>query len=246
MNLNKVIEIIKLLKPEFYNKLTWTVAATGIALITSPFWESFFIGVFNRIGVAVPSSEYRAWLGFVLIVLALLYHLITTALLRFLAYKQSQGSNNGDAAKQEHDIKIFNQSKGQISEQEIVNFLSNLYGSHSYKIWDFAKISDYADFLNKPENEFIHEELKSSALKMSDAILKLVRWCSYQFFVHPRDQRGDDSWCHMQPRLNVDMGGSIETMNQYDDLAEELNTLIDDVESSYREYRHTIKNKCYV
>lgn len=180
--------------------------------------------------------------------IALLHHFVTTALLRFLEYKKSQGRDYGDAAKQEHDIRIFNQSKGLISEQEIINFLSNLYGSHSYRLQDFVRIADYAEFHKKPENEYIHEELKSSALKMSNAILNLVRWCSYQFFVHPRHQRGDNSWCHMQPRLNVDLegAGSIESMKQYDDLAEELNTLIEDVELSYKEYRRTIKDKCYV
>lgn len=248
MILDKVIEIIKILKPKFYNNITWAVVLCGISLIATPFWEPFIISLFNELGLVVSSSQNNEILGVSLVIIALIYHFATTALLEFLTFKSSQSVNTHDREKRDHDKRVFKQSQTQMSEQEIMNFLGILSGSHNYKGKAFARIADYAEFHKKPANQFIFEELRSSSNLMSTSILELVHWCSYKFFEYPENQKNEDCWYCMQPNLNMDRGGSYspESQRKYDELTETLNSLILDVESKYIEYRRSVKLKCYI
>lgn len=237
-----LIKIIKLLKPEFYNKLTWAVVGAGIALITSPVWWTLFLSeILNYFGVQAPQTDKNEpWLGIPLITLGLTYHLIITKNLL-------HSNEKADSAKLNHDIEIFNQSKNIVSEDAFSNFLDTLYGDHSYRDKLFSQICDYGDFFKKPENKFITKELKDSAQRMSDAISILTDWCATHFFVFPEYQKGENLKFCMQPELNIDRGSRNEgSFKLYDKLTKELNEMITSTDTSYKEYRQSIKEKCFL
>lgn len=103
-----IIKLIKLIKPEFYNKITWAVVISGLALIGTPFWESIVSAVLSKeFNLDLAPGGNAPW-GYALVVLGLAYHFITNSLTKYIEYK---GSNLKENNAIQHDIEIFKGSQ---------------------------------------------------------------------------------------------------------------------------------------
>jgi hypothetical protein len=73
--MEKYLEIVKRFWPKFYNRITWTVVAAGLALISSPLWEQLVTALFSKtfdLSDYVPNEPVY---GIALVALGLIYHL---------------------------------------------------------------------------------------------------------------------------------------------------------------------------
>lgn len=240
-----VIKLIKLLRPEFYNKLTWTVVIAGLALMATPFWEDILVAVISKeYELDLAPGGNTPW-GFALVILGLVYHLISNSLLKLIEYKDKEKK---DAGKLKHDSERFRASQEILTEKQLTNFLEWLLSDHSYRTDDSSKLHNYADYHLSPENYFLDKEIQAAALEVSESISTLLYWISLNFWVFPEKQTGENLRLCMHPHWNIDRGGhgEPEDFKKYDEVTDKLLALSDAVKQSYKHYRMLVKNKLFI
>ncbi|MCO6427031.1 hypothetical protein [Nitrosomonas communis] len=240
-----IIKLIKLLKPEFYNKITWAVVISGLVLMATPFWEEILLAVLKKeYELDLAPGGNIPW-GFALVVIGLLYHLTSNSLLQFIEYKDREKSVSN---RVKHDSDIFKASQEILGEKFLTNFFEWLLSDHSYCTNDSSKLHEYAEYHHFPENHYIDTELQDAALKMSKALNQLLHWMSLNFWVFPEKQTGENMRLCMHPHWNVDRGGHGEPDNfkKYDEATDKLSNLSEEVKSTYRVYRGLVKKKLFI
>jgi len=166
--------IWRLIRPEFYNRITWAIVFVGLGLIGTPIWEAIF--------EAILTKELRRWdiilqnrnepiFGFALIVLALSYNVI-------IKLRQVENYSLSEPQEIELDIKpqvfdemslatILRKLKDQLSEEKdtvskllVVEFRSNLKA---------LKLK-----LNDMDIQRISEDFKKNLISKSKSREKLI------------------------------------------------------------------------
>ena len=191
-----IIKLIKLLKPEFYNKITWVVVISGLALMATPFWEEIILAILKKeYELDLAPGGNTPW-GFALVVVGLLYHLTSNSILQLIEYKDREKTESN---KTQHDSKIFRSSQEILSEKSLTNFFEWLLSDHSYRTNDSYNLHEYADYHLSPENNFIDNELQNSSINVSKAINELLNWMSLNFWVFPEKQTRENTRLCMHP-----------------------------------------------
>lgn len=240
-----IIKLIKLLKPEFYNKITQLVVISGLALIATPFWEEILLAALKKKYELDLAPGGNTFWGFALVVVGLFYHLTTNSLLQFIEYKDKEKTER-DRVK--HDSKVFMGSQDILSEKFLTNFFEQLLSDHSYRINDSSKLREYAEYHLFSENSYIDNEIQEAATEVSIAINRLLNWMSCNFWALPGKQTEENLRLCMHPHWNIDMSGTGEPddSKKYSEATDELSTLSNEVKNSYKVYRGLIKNKLFI
>lgn len=77
---DKLLQLIELLRPKFYNRLTWLIVVSGLTIMSTPFWERLLESILEQtLQIQITGESDVKW-GFSLIVIGLLYHFVTTSL----------------------------------------------------------------------------------------------------------------------------------------------------------------------
>lgn len=241
-----LLELIKFLKPEFYNKITWLVVNVGLGLIATPFWQKLVITVLKQKYNLDLMPGGNVWWGLALAILGLSYHMTTHTLLKYIEYKKYKFEEKKKEEIRKHDIKIFKDSEKILKEQDLIDFLERLQSDHSYRDNDFNQLYKYARFLLSLENYYIDKDIQKAAIVLAESIENLLGFIAQHFFVYPRNQKGKNIKHCLYPDWNVDRGGSWEHIEKYEKFVKELEKLCEKVEKNYETYRLLIKGKLLV
>lgn len=240
-----IVELIKLIKPEFYNKLTWTMVIAGIALLSTPLWQDIVVAALDKyLGLNVSLAGSPIW-GFGLIIIGLVYHFVTNSLLKFMhLIKERDAEDN----QKTHDTKIFKASDEKINEQQLYNFFSRLTGEHAYWFEESNKIDDLTHFLSGHENTYLTTEIKDQASIFIQNLEKLMVFVATHFVVFPREQQGGNPRLCMHPDGNWDrvLTVSDEDSRLYDELSGQLNDLVRQAREGYIAYRKSVKENLFI
>ena len=74
--LDFIYKLIKLLKPEFYNKITWAVVIAGLALLSTSLIDKIISAVFELSFQIKLTDGNDAVIGIALVIIGLGYHLL--------------------------------------------------------------------------------------------------------------------------------------------------------------------------
>lgn len=245
LNWERILELIRLLKPEFYNKLTWAVALGGLALMSTPFWQEVASALLKRqLDLDLVPGGNVPW-GFALVVVALCYHVITNSLQKFV---QAQQDRRRMALELEHDRRIFAQGTAFASEDDLFGCLSDLWGDHSFQMQELRKLKKFLRYLDKPEKKYLDASIQKGADQFATDLQELIDWVSTRFFVFPEGQVSDNVRLCMQPDWNVDRSASCssEDIRKYDDLTRELDRRVEAVRKAYKGYRSIVKQRLVI
>lgn len=236
-----LLRLIELLRPRFYNRITWLIVISGIAMMSTQIWEIILDAVLKRqFDISISCSNDAAW-GFALCMLGLVYHTANTRL-----YELSQNIVFRARKQQEvlHDKEIFSEVNEIMPEEQVVDFINNLINDHSYYSHEAARITLFARFLATTGSQFLTQPLSERArdfIKTSD---ELSEFLTYKFFVFPEGQIEPNMRHCMVPGLNMDRegDGSPEQSQQYDALTNELEALSSKFMQHYRALRASVKS----
>lgn len=242
-----IIKLIKLIKPEFYNKITWTVVISGLALIGTPFWESIISAVLSKeYNLDLAPGGNASW-GYALVVLGLAYNFVTNSLTKYIEYKESNLQENNAI---QHDIQVFKASQFIWEENDQKYFFEELLTDHSYWSHDAINPRKYIDYHTSPENEFINEEIQSAVTEMLNHLHELLDWMSVNFWVFPEKQNSSERGLRLclHPHWNIDRGGFGEPDNfsKYDEVSDKLSELTKIYRDSYVAYRKLVKRRLFI
>lgn len=240
-----IIDLIKLIKPEFYNKITWTLVIAGIALLSSPVWQDITVAALNKyLHLDVILASDPKW-GFGLIIAGLVYHLVTNSLLKFMQFIEDKDARDGQKT---HDIKIFRASERQLNEQRLFDFFSRLTAEHACWFEESNKADDLMHFLSGHENTYLTTEVKEQAGLFIKSLKALMIFVATHFVVFPQKQpEGNPRLC-MYPDGNWDRALSVTQENSdiYDELSTELNDLVRKTRENYASYREKVKHNLFI
>lgn len=236
-----VLRLIELLRPRFYNRITWLVVVGGLAMMSTQLWELVASEILKReLNISVSGSNDAAW-GFALCVLGLAYHMANTGFYDLL-------KNNEIRARKEqernHDLEIFREARLILSDQQIEDFVDTLHCDHSYYMDKCAKIDKFARFLASTSNRFLTPSVATATERFLAAWSEAGSFLSYKFFVFPNNQTEPPFRLCMTPGLNMDRegDGSTEQVEKYDGLTSELERVSDTLIVEYRTLRSEIKS----
>ena len=236
-----VLRLIELLRPRFYNQITWLVVVSGLAMMSTHLWELVATEILKReFNISVSGSNDAAW-GFALCVLGLAYHMANTGFYDLL-------NNNQIRARKEkernHDLAIFREARLFLNDQQIEDFVYTLKCDHSYYMDKCGQIKKFACFLASTSNRFMTTSVAKAVERFIATWSKAESFLSYKFFVFPNNQTGPSFQLCMTPGLNMDREGddSTEQVERYNNLTSELEHISDALIVEYRALRSEIKS----
>lgn len=244
--LEVVERVIPLIRPKFYNRLTWVVVLAGALLTAAPWWSDLVSAVAQKyLAITLPSTTSNIGWGIALIAIGLIYHIVVHSISE-LAIAERQGKQQ--IAYIEHDKKIFENYQSVLSEAELLGVLEQIGNLHMYWSPYSTKFSNATTYLLAPSTQFITAVIKSSANDFATKLNRLHSFLGQHFFEHNSPKEGDLRFC-LYPDLNMDRSRHLPTAEQskrYDDYADQLNQRIDEAEYSYKKFRSVVKQSLAV
>mgnify|MGYP003576200330 CR=1 FL=1 len=244
MNIERVLSILErivdLIRPKFYNRLTWAVILTGLLLLAAPWWSDLVVAVAAKyLEVKLPEADsHFAW-GLGLVALGLVYH----AFVHYVGELVSaQKSSQVLIDQKAHDRRMFDQFSGIVSEEDLAWILADLQNQHAYVSRQGRHLDDAVRHLLAPASQFIDAQVQNAARTLGASLRELRNWTSLNFFVHGAQREdGGYRFC-LYPDLNPDLGRPTEEESvRYGRFAEELYAKVDDANDKYGQFRSTIK-----
>mgnify|MGYP006076346107 CR=1 FL=1 len=245
--MNKFIDLVRLLRPKFYNGITWTIVVSGLAMMSTPFWAGLLDAWLKKKFGFGFIDEFNPLYGLALVVVALLYNSLNLYWDRITAESGTSASSQEEAEKlkreRDHDVGLYEREAAVLGQNEVDYFYNYVGANHCY-IGDHGRcLAEFHDFSILTENRYFNESVLSKRDDLAKVCRKLSGFISKHFFVFPNYKIGDDFQYTMYPDLNIDRGGSGDPvhMARYDKYADELLELLKELRSSYATYRLSIK-----
>ena len=233
--------VIDLVRPKFYNRLTWAVVVAGLFLMAAPWWSDLVNALAARhLGISLPSADSHFGWGFALVSTGLLYH----ALVHYIGELVSEQRNAVDlAARREHDRNIFAAFVRLMSEDDLSWILRSLLDDHAYISKQARSLDAAVQHLLAPSTQFLDTQLAQAGTSLGTALHDLADWTSLNFWVVGAGAPGESRYC-LFPAGNEDRSDRYPTPEQskhYDELAKLLGAKVKDVGTKYGTFRATIK-----
>jgi hypothetical protein len=232
--------LVNLIRPKFYNRLTWVVVLAGLLLLSTPWWSDLVVAVAARyLDVHLPQADaHFAW-GLGLVALGLIYHAFVHYVSELVSTQRSSQALTDQRA---HDRRTFQEFAMALSEEDLGWILADLQNQHAYVSLQGRKLDDAVRRLLAPATQFIDADVQAAARALGLSLRELRNWTSLNFFVHgSRQEDGDHRFC-LYPDLNPDLGMPTEDQSvRYDKFADELYEKVDDVNDKYVPFRTTVK-----
>lgn len=249
--MDKVLDIIKLIRPKFYNGLTWTMVLAGIGMMSNSLWVGIANGITEKFYDFSILDKFSPIYGLVLIVFALIFNTINLFL-----DKQEQPKidteNRGDAGQKEreqkeyeHDMEIYTRESAILGQKEVDYFCDFVGANHSYMNEDINCLWNFYKHEQLSENRYFNDVVLSSRREFAQACRKLSGFISKHFFVFPNFKIQGQLQHALYPDLNVDRGGSgkPDDMALYDKYADQLQDLLEEFQSEFESYRLSVKKE---
>lgn len=241
---DNLYKLIRLLKPEFYNKITWAVVVAGLALLSTSFIDKLVNALF-KISFEIDITDGNdAVFGVVLVIIGLLYHAISR---KIEIQENNSFKKEHEKKKIEHDIDVFNRTNKILDETILKEMLEWIGADHCFESDQKAIINNYFQEIQEKKNTYLYQDIEDSKKKLIIQIGNLKNFLSLNFFVFPNNQNPARRFC-LYPELNIDrsLDPTPEESIRYDKKAEEMNLIIDEVYEKHEHYRLTIKRVLFI
>lgn len=217
-NIDKFERVIHLIKPKFYNKLTWFIVGAGVVTISKPLWLDIANAILNKNYHINITNDNDTIIGFLLVITALVYNLITVYFDKFLISKQETLKQEKWLSK---DKVLFKKFLEELPSNGSIEFLKTHSFQNGFYLENLRQIQNFTQNWDNAEHEFIDaklETLRKQLLENIKTFLYINSMGSYSlgngyFTTIPDAYRLDD--------FNVPKH-VIDKMKEMDDLAEKV------------------------
>lgn len=172
----------KWLFPDFTNKLTWFVAGIGGTILITPvaLEQAFYNWLVETInlnsGVPITLAELESgsadyWLGFGLILLALIHNVTN----RYFIYKETAERVNESDALNDVDRELFLRFRREFpsDSRSVMLFKEHDFGN-SYHDNNTDELDNFVNNWNTAEREFLNKDLESKRKELWDKCHEFV------------------------------------------------------------------------
>jgi hypothetical protein len=237
---------LRLIRPRFYNRLTWVVVVAGLLLTASPWWGDLVNALAQKLfGVSVPVTKENAVLGFGLVAIGLAYHIAAHSIYELVAFRREAAELG---ARGEHDRRIFLQLTSAAPEQQFLGILQSIATLHQYRSSEATLIYRTVAYLRAPSNQFLTDDIAVAANQLALTLEELQNFISLNFFEHISPPKGDMRFC-LFPAGNDERSSGIpspEEAKRYGELSVQLEGYVSEAEAGYANFRSALKRRLAV
>lgn len=169
--IDKIERIINLIKPKFYNKLTWFVVGTGLTIVSKPLWIEILNAILNKKYQLNITDAKDAFIGLSLVITALIYNLFTVYFDKFLISKQSDLEKEKQLKK---DKELFNKFLEKLPSNGSIEFLKIHSFENGFYLEDLRQILNFQEEWDNAEYEFLNEKLEKLRIELLINIKKFT------------------------------------------------------------------------
>jgi hypothetical protein len=235
--------VLRLIRPRFYNQLTWVVVVAGLLLAATPWWEGLVNALAQKyFEVSVPVTTEHTVLGFSFVALGLGYHIAAHTIYE-LVVSRREAAELG--ARGEHDRKIFLQLTAVAPEKQLLSTLDRIATLHEYSSSDGTLIRSAVHYLRAPATQFLADDIAVAVRELALALDRLQDFMSLNFFEHMSPPNGDMRFC-LFPDGNDERSRGIpspEQSRRYEELSSQLVRHVSEAENGYANFRSILKRR---
>lgn len=238
-----ILKIIDVLKPRFYNKLTWLVVGFGLSLMSKPLW----LGIVNELleaqwQLSITDDSDTIW-GFALCCLGLAYHLMSTGL-----HEVAVAINSKTRLEREysHDVKVFNELYELLDEPYLEDLIAKIETNDSIYFDELNKLSKFLTVASSSSKQFVSKQLKVATTELNQSIDNFRILVRNKFDEYPYGQCVENFRMCLAPELNPDRAGDMTDLQEYNQLIDTMMQNTKEISSSYAVWRSVVKDILYV
>lgn len=169
---DNILKVIKFFKPEFYNKITWLVVGSGLALLAGkPLLEIILSAYLEKYFAMSITNDYDSLIGLTLVFMGLFYNVITVYLDKNLLQKKDTTDNKYLLKK---DTQLFKKLLETLPSDGNMRFLREHSFFDSFELGSIKQVINFYDYWNNAEYEFINEELETLRKRLYQNIQDFV------------------------------------------------------------------------
>jgi hypothetical protein len=238
-----ISKLIELLKPKFYNRLTWTIVIAGLSLMIAPLWSVVINKVLTKeFNFSITGAADVTW-GFLLCALGLVYHVFSTGLHEFALKIVAKEKESRVYA---HDASLFARLAELLPEDYLINLVAGVETEHAIRWGDFRKIETFVRVASESGNSFITPKIREKNEYLISVLGDLVEFINKNFDEYPYGQAVTNFKMCLAPQLNCDRAGSWEDGPRYDALVEQMMSDTQRTITAYKEWRASVKEFLYI
>lgn len=238
------INLAKMFRPKFYNKLTWLIVAAGVGLLSTSLIEMVISELLDRSFNITMLDGNEGMIGLVLIGFGLMYNLAC----QFIeAYEKSGIRSNRKLNEDAHDRELFSKLESLLDEATLKQTLDWVAANHFYMENQWAMLSEFLHELSKTSNKMLNSDIESSRIQLHTQLDSLMSFFGKHFFYRSGTRHVNDNNHYLYPDLNPDMTGDYNSKGRdtYFVRGDELVAHIEELRSSYDQYRDRVKKHLY-
>lgn len=210
--IDNIKELIKLFKPEFYNKITWSLVIAGLGLIGTPLIEKIINAFLQKTFSLSITDTNDAIIGVVLIFFGLLYNLLAL----FIQYSLSQKKENNSKHYCDIDKELFSKFLKCLPSSGSVEFVNNHCFGNSFNLERLNQLNEFYFTWNNAEYEFLNPNLENLKKTLFDKIAEFVDFSSLKTY---RQRNGlflaiPDAYLADEMNLPQHVRDNIQTLNK--------------------------------
>lgn len=178
---DKIIELIKYFKSEFYNKITWAVVVVGLALIGTPLFEKIIKPILeSQLSITIAESN-DTYIGITLVCIGLCYNIVTVYIYKYLILKQ-QNHNSSDTIAV--DREMFQKFLQDLPSNGTIEFLRSHSFENQFSLKKLEQIRESLYTWNNAEYEFLNVELET----LKKVLFEKIDEFDYELATHSYSQ----------------------------------------------------------
>ena len=238
-----ILDLIKLLKPKFYNKLTWLIVISGLSIMSTPLWLIILNNVLEQeLSISITSGSDTIW-GFMLCFLGLTYHLINTGLLE---YASSITDKHKRLKIDTHDLGIYEYLHNLLPEEYLEHLIAYIQTNDAIRYDDLKKLEKFVSSATSESYQFVTQQLNEDTKSLCDHLSSFLNHVNSDFDEYPYGQGVTNFRMCLAPQLNCDRAGNWEDGPEYDKLVSKMMDCTSNIQSFYKIWRSHIKHNLYV
>lgn len=214
-----IIEILKLIKPNFHNKITWFLVLFGASLIGTPLLERIINAIFETQFSISITEDNDIVVGLVIIGIGLVYNVLTNYFDKYLLHIQTIKKLDNNASQ---DKSLYERFLLALPSNGSMDFLKHHDFHNSFPLNDLRQIINFPQEWDNAECEFMNNDLEEIRKELLEKIKHFVYDSSMKTFpagdgIQTIMTYADEEW-----DLTENTQKNIALLNQYGDDIYEL------------------------
>lgn len=231
--------IYEVFRPKFYNRITWVVVVSGLA-ITSTNLIDWLVQISLGLTINLQvTDDSDAVVGVILVAVALAYNAVMVSVEQ-LGEQMLRESQRAD--HRPHDVDVFKRTDDLLKESEFMEILDWIGSDHSCSTEQSGQLDRYLYAFEGVENSYLAGDVEDAKAKMVSDLDELREFMSMHFFLY-----GGRS-C-LDPDRNVDRGGmhaTEEDVAKYHEQAGGLEERVRNAKDAYGHYRRAVRDALHL